>query len=254
MAEVLWYDYAYPGADLTGIPGVLRYLNNGSGGRPDLTKAEADSLLKAGKAIGPIWEKGITASSQGRDRGVTDAQTANAEADTLGIPSDVVIWYTVDNDYTPAQVTPYFEGVRSVPGRPVGIYGGFVIVEWAASAGIEWRWMAGAWNYGKGVSKYAHLHQRDVNVASGTTKVDRNVWLAPFPAWQGDDMPLTDAEMDKVASKAASKMLDTRIKEYGNHTVWELLGMAATNQTPASVDVAAIATAVADENARRQQS
>jgi hypothetical protein len=263
MAEILWYDYAYPTPDLTGIPGVLRYLNNGSGGRPDLTRTEVDSLLTAGKAIGPIWEKGITASSQGRDRGVADAQAANVEADKLGVPADVVIWYTVDNDYTPTQVTPYFEGVRSVPGRPVGIYGGFVIVEWAASVGIEWRWMAGAWNYGNGVSKYAHLYQRDVNVASGNTKVDRNVWLAPFPVWQGDD-PMADptpaqlkaygeAAADAVFARRFAKIKNSKdTTSLGDSIVWnEPLLDSVVDRTVSALsksnDPAAIAQAVLDK-------
>jgi hypothetical protein len=248
MAEILWYDYAYPTPDLTGIPGVLRYLNNGSGGRPDLTKTEVDTLLAAGKAIGPIWEKGITASSQGRDRGVADAQAANVEADKLGVPTDVAIWYTVDNDYTPTQVTPYFEGVRSVPGRPVGIYGGFVIVEWAASVGIEWRWMAGAWNYGKGVSKFAHLYQRDVNVASGTTKVDRNVWLAPFPVWQGDDMPTIQEIVKAIRADAGKTKEDADGWPLGSvlHAVvaQEVASVLRSEGVSGAADTAKIAKAV----------
>jgi hypothetical protein len=198
---------------------------------------------------------------------VTDAQAANVEADKLGVPTDVVIWYTVDNDYTPTQVTPYFEGIRSVPGRPVGIYGGFVIVEWAASVGIEWRWMAGAWNYGKGVSKYAHLYQRDVNVASGTTKVDRNVWLAPFPVWQGDDMPTADEVADAVLKRVFKKQPggkdDTSLQINAEWQGNEFAGLSrkldeltaavkALSAPPvATVDYAAIAKAVVDEDHRR---
>jgi hypothetical protein len=129
--------------------------------------------------------------------------------------------------------------------------------------------MAGAWNYGKGVSKYAHLYQRDVNVASGNTKVDRNVWLAPFPAWQGDDMPLNDADKAWIRQAIKDELTDKGKTDAGEarRMLGVILGwqspspgsreaefLAKMQGTASPVDVDAIAKAVVDEDHRRSES
>ena len=179
----LWADYSWARPDVTRYQGVMRYLDADRGTRPDLTGAEVNDLHRQGKPIGLIWQADKGGAGEGKQRGADDAQRANREADKLGAPDTAAIFYTVDADLSPAQVAPYFDGVRGVPGRPVGIYGSARIVEWAHDVGIPWRWQTLAWSRGR-ISKHAHLYQRDHNVDEGSGLLDRNVVYHPFPAWQ----------------------------------------------------------------------
>ena len=184
MTEILWADYSWARPDITPFAGVMRYLDdaNPATSRPDLTVAEVDAIHGAGKPIGLIWQMNGEKSraSRGFEIGELDARTANAKADELGATDDVAIFYTVDFDAQPAQVEAYVAGVRSVPGRPVGIYGSARIVDWATSVGIEWRWQTKAWSSGV-ISPNAHLYQRDF-----LGDLDRSVLFAPFPSWRPD--------------------------------------------------------------------
>lgn len=173
----VWCDYSWSRPDVAKYDGVLRYLETGSS-RPDLTADEAKALHSKNKPISPIWETTAGAAREGFDRGVEHAKRANAAADALGMSADAVIWYTVDSDLDPLVVAPYFDGVESVPGRRVGIYGSFRIVEWAAARGIDYRWQTLAWSGGK-VSDKAHLYQ-NVFLSS----IDENQQYRWFPAWE----------------------------------------------------------------------
>lgn len=186
MAEILWADYSWARPDVGKYEGVMRYLHANRGTRPDLTGAEVNDLHRQGKPIGLIWQADKGGAGEGKQRGADDAQRANREADKLGAPATAAIFYTVDSgSLSPADVAPYFAGVRSVPGRPVGIYGSADIVDWAHDVGIPWRWQTLAWSRGV-ISKHAHLYQRDHNVEDKppTGLLDRNVKYADFPAWE----------------------------------------------------------------------
>lgn len=174
-----WIDYSYARPDYSAYAGVLRYLETGSI-RPDLTVEEANAILQSGKPISLIWEAGKSSAGGGFDLGVTHAKAANAEADKLGASKSAVIWYTVDAEaLTPETVAPYFDGVRSVTGRPVGIYGCYKIVEWAHSVGINYCWQTKAWSGGL-VSAYANIYQYDFSDSSR----DLSQFISPFPAWE----------------------------------------------------------------------
>lgn len=174
-----WIDFSYARPDYSAYAGVLRYLETGST-RPDLTVEEANTILQSGKPISLICQFGKSVAGGGYDLGVTHAKAANAEADRLGAPQSVVIWYTVDAEaLTPEIIAPYFEGVRSVPGRPVGIYGSYKIVEWAHSVGINYCWQTKAWSGGL-ISSHANIYQYDFSDPSR----DLSRFYSPFPAWE----------------------------------------------------------------------
>src|SRR5699024_6639448 len=145
MAETLWADYSWARPDIDRYAGVMRYLEADRGTRPDLTGAEVADLHAQGKAIGLIWQADKGGAGEGKKRGAADAQRANREADKLCAPGSAAIFYTVDQDLNPSDVAAYFDGVRGVPGRPVGIYGSARIIDWAESVGIQWRWQTKAW-------------------------------------------------------------------------------------------------------------
>lgn len=206
MAEILWADYSWARPNVDRYEGVMRYLDADRGTRPDLTGAEVNDLHQQGKPVGLIWQADKGGAGEGKQRGAADAQRANREADKLGAPDTAAIFYTVDSgSLSPKDVAPYFAGVRSVPGRPVGIYGSADICDWAHGVGIDWRWQTIAWSRGR-ISKHAHLYQRDHNTQDKppTGLLDRNVKFADFPAWQPETVskPKEDAVPERWIKEA----------------------------------------------------
>jgi hypothetical protein len=123
--------------------GALRYL--GQDGRC-LDAAERDYLLGAGLSIGLIWETSARRPLKGKQAGINDAQDANREADEVGAPPNIPIFYAVDFEPTPAElngpVRAYFEGAMSVTGRPVRAYGCAAVVHQMCQV---WRWWESTW-------------------------------------------------------------------------------------------------------------
>lgn len=197
--ETLWADYAYQGVDLTGYAGVVRYLRNGSK-RQDLTVDEVKALRARGLQLAAFWQDGASSARLGYDRGVSDAQRADTEADALGAPAWWPIHFAVDDGtLTGPQVEPYFLGLLDTLRRPVGGYGGFAVVEHLSTLGIRWLIQASSWSAGR-ISSAAWLLQRDHNVPSGTSRVDVDVQLAPFSnAWR----PTVAGSMSPDQRKAA---------------------------------------------------
>lgn len=184
MVQYLDYSWSRPTQEqLAPYAGVLRYLETG-GSRPDLTLDEVKALHSWGKKICLIWEKGASDATSGFAGGAAAAMAANAEANKLGAPQTVPIFYTVDSDLSATVVKPYFDGIRSIAGRPVGIYGSFALMEWAATEGIPYRWQALGWAYNHGVSSKVQLHQATNNVSLGSgVTVDIDDVLAAVPTW-----------------------------------------------------------------------
>lgn len=172
------YSFARPSVSaLQPDDGVLRYVSHEPG--KNLTVAEAKTLRAAGKWIALVFEDGAQRALDGAAAGKADAEFANQQADALGYPKDAVIFYAVDFDATPGQVTAYFDGAKSVPGgRPVGAYGSIKIT------GIKlasYNWQTSAWS-GGAVDGSANLYQRQ-RPTHPVPGCDENVLLNPFPAW-----------------------------------------------------------------------
>jgi hypothetical protein len=185
MTLLVDYSAARPTPDTiksSGYSGVMRYLSNDPG--KNLQAAERDALLTAGLSIGLVWETYANRAAAGFTAGASDAKAAEAQAAALGMPLGLPIFYAVDFDADPAVVKAYFDGVRSVATRPVGIYGSLSVVDAALAGGwAAYAWQACAWSNGK-VSQRAHLYQRlSPTVAHPIGGTDENIVLRPFPLW-----------------------------------------------------------------------
>jgi hypothetical protein len=185
MTLLVDYSMARPTPDTiksSGYSGVMRYLSTDPA--KNLQPAERDALLAAGLSIGLVWETYANRAAAGFSAGAADAKGAEAQASTLGLPAGLPIFYAVDFAADPNVVKPYFDGVRSVATRPVGIYGSLSVVDAALAGGwAAYAWQACAWSNGK-VSQRAHLYQRlSPTVAHPIGGTDENIVLRPFPLW-----------------------------------------------------------------------
>jgi hypothetical protein len=127
---------------------ALRYL--GTGAR-DISRAELDRLHAAGIAVGLIWETTAQRPLAGYAAGRSDARRANEFAGQLGAPGWLPVFYAVDFPASDAQtrgeVAAYFEGCRSVPGRPVAAYGHYGVIEYLCGVlGITHGWQCAGWS------------------------------------------------------------------------------------------------------------
>lgn len=82
--------------------------------------------------IAPIWQTSANSAEYFiSGRGTTDAESAHARADELGIPNNVTIYFAVDFDAFGSaigdRIVPYFSEINSrnaqLGGRPIGVYG-----------------------------------------------------------------------------------------------------------------------------------
>lgn len=178
------YSWTVPSAatiKAAGYKFAMRYLS--ADRTKNLSAPEAKALLGAGLGIGLVWELHANRAAEGRTAGVADARAAETQATTLGYPATAVIFYAVDFDANPAQVSAYFVGVRSAARRPVGVYGSARVVEAVHAAGVPYVWQACAWSGGR-VSTVAHLYQRlRPTVPHPIGGTDENVLIEPFPMW-----------------------------------------------------------------------
>jgi hypothetical protein len=149
MSDPISYGVDYSSARPTpqslvdaGYTVVFRYLADDSRG---LTAPERDALHAAGLRIALVAESSTRRPLAGYTGGQEDARRYNALADRLDAPATTPIYYCVDvgggfpalADYP--LIRSYFEGLLSIPGRPVGCYGPYPILEDIALLGIDRR-------------------------------------------------------------------------------------------------------------------
>lgn len=198
--KLLDYSFARPApADIKnqGFAGVLRYLSPNAG--KNLTASERDGLRAEGLAIGLVWEWYAGRAKEGHDAGVQDGQAALAQANALGVPASVPLFFAVDYDAPESDqpaLNAYFQGVASVIGLDrTGVYGGYYIVKRLFDAGlVKAGWQTYAWSGGQWDSR-AQLRQtlngqwsgqvdfdEDENGLAGLWAADNNNPPAPVPA------------------------------------------------------------------------
>lgn len=177
-----------------GVKFVCRYLSAGAGGSKDLTPGEAKQLSAAGVNIVVVWETGAGRAKDGHHAGVLDAQAASRQARTCGMPNDRPIYFAVDFDGSSSEVTPYFQGVKSVLGWRTGVYGSYNVCKGLLDAGlVGWAWQTYAWSAGQW-DKRAHLQQysNDHNAAGVSCDYDRALFL-DYGQWRVGWSPGVDS-------------------------------------------------------------
>lgn len=128
---------------------VGRYLTGTVGGTRDKSLSVEEILLlkNHGIRIFPIFQEGgASASDFGYSIGREDANKALEAAKNLGIPSNTIIYFAVDYDFTEAQthsiVIPHFRGIKEVFDEKnalyrIGIYGSRNICSMVAEEGLS---------------------------------------------------------------------------------------------------------------------
>ncbi|RJQ77399.1 DUF1906 domain-containing protein [Pseudonocardiaceae bacterium YIM PH 21723] len=170
---------------------VMRYLWFPGQGHAYLTADEAQDLLGAGVAIGPIFESTADRAAQGWDAGVADANTAAGQLNTVGAPGDQVVYFAVDFDASEGQqgaINDYFRGAASVLGAGrVAAYGGYWPISRLFDAGlIAYGWQTAAWSGGN-VDNRISLFQRIGTSNVAGIDCDINELYKPAGLWGGED-------------------------------------------------------------------
>lgn len=190
MEPIAWgYDWAW--ADISaaevrsnGGTFAIRYL----GGGASLTPAERDELLHGGVSILLVMEQEDTMAEGGAARAVSAVATAEAQADSLGYPTNCPIFYADDhNDGDTSQEVAFFDKVAELARRPWGVYsGGNVCHEVSVRHPDAYTWRVETWYPAEWPAP--HLEQLAntrnpamVGVPEGS--YDTNLQYKPIPMW-----------------------------------------------------------------------
>lgn len=172
--DYAWSHPSVASMKAAGISFAARYLSNDAS--KNLTAAERDALHAAGISIVLVWETTGTSAQHGYSQGMADAAEARKQADALGFPKTLPIYYTVDYDATSGQlpsVLDYLHGAADAEGTKdrVGVYGSYAVVEAAAGAGFAFGWQTYAWS-GGAWSSHATIRQTHNDQSLGGADVD----------------------------------------------------------------------------------
>lgn len=187
----------------SGFRFACRYFSHDTSGK-NLTGAEAIRLRAHGVSIVSNWEYNKYDPLDGHAKGVSDAQTAIAQAIISGQPQGRPIYFSVDFDASTSQlatVAKYIDGAVSVLGKSrVGVYGGNRTVDYIVGKGhCPWGWQTYAWS-GDTISKHAQLYQYSNGHTLDGVSVDWDRALtADFGAWDvetAETPPTTETEDD----------------------------------------------------------
>jgi hypothetical protein len=283
-------DYAWdrPNLDVLWNSGkrfVCRYLAKLPNGKV-LSSSERAALHAKGFGIVLNWEQAAGDMLKGYATGVAHAKEALRQANALGAPAWVPIYFSCDTDVNDAQraaVAEYLNGAASVLGRSrVGVYGSYACIEHMVPTYATWGWQTYAWSGGKTSGK-AHFKQYKNGVTVAGADCDLNVSLKPnYGAWfpgntpaqagtaEAEDMNLSDTVNLPVSAYpegGATASVET-VLGYMNGRIIRLEAMltALTAKPAATVTVdpavltaalqepaflAALAKAVNDDNAKR---
>lgn len=131
---------------------VARYLSPDTS--KNLSAPELADLKAKGLPVVTVWEAGQTRALSGAPAGVADASSALAQANALGQPANAPIYFAVDFENTPEQLSTiddYLKGAASVVGQSrVGVYGSSSVVGHSFDIGTaKYGWQAAAWSGGQ---------------------------------------------------------------------------------------------------------
>lgn len=143
-----------------------------------VTRAEALKLWAAGINLILVWETTERAAMGGRGAGRQHAAEAVRQAKALGFPDDVVIYFAVDFNPQPSElstINAYFDGICEVmPWSRVGVYGGLRTIvaakdqSWARFLWQTYAWSGGVWHQ----SAHARQYHNGVTIGGGDLDLD----------------------------------------------------------------------------------
>jgi hypothetical protein len=156
-----------------------------------------DYHVRAGMAVGLVWEATPGRALQGSSAGTADGKAAELQANAIGYPVDAVIFFAVDQDTTSANyaaIQAYANAFNLNTRRPVGIYGEADVVDHFVTPGVQpvrYGWQTAAWSGGR-LSAKANLYQRTghpgwpVPATVAATAFDEDVAISrvPLAGWQ----------------------------------------------------------------------
>lgn len=129
-----------------GVTTIIRYIAAGLTGDEKVIKAgEAKAIAEAGLRLGLVYE--IGGKPFGSQIGQRDGTFVHFYAPTVGAPDGAIIWYAVDYDAGPNDMSGIIEAFTAFkaavsPKFRVGCYGsGLVCRELKAAGLIEARWL-----------------------------------------------------------------------------------------------------------------
>src|ERR1041384_3052743 len=219
-----------------GYPGVIRYIGAGSTGKRT-DAAEYRSHLAAGLTVLLVCQGTTTDGDRGFEGGADMARAALADIKVRAPGYSGPIFFTNDRTVLPNASTwrAYLDGAASVLGKGrVGAYG-FGNAMKAAIGHATYFWQAGR---RADVNPHVHIWQdNNTQVRVGGITCDRNLILKPITTVQEDDMPLTSAEIEKIADAAALKVWGYMNKAAGDTVdMHEQLQLAGWNYKGANDD------------------
>ncbi|WP_052432822.1 glycoside hydrolase domain-containing protein [Streptacidiphilus carbonis] len=168
--DIAWARPTVAQIQATGAKWVARYFSTDSS--KNLTPSEVHAYSAAGLGTVVVWETTTGRATQGYAAGVSDARAAESQRQTDGLPSNMPIYFAVDEDTSWSSVAQYFAGAASVVGRALtGVYGGFTVIEGAHTAGYTYLWQTVAWSGGRW-SSHASIRQTGAIVLGGNADID----------------------------------------------------------------------------------
>jgi hypothetical protein len=186
---------------------VVRYGGPGSDGK-QLHAAELAALRAAGLEVVANAEgapSGFRGTAAGRDW----ATSALAHFESLGMPPDRPIYFSVDwdagSDDWPA-IDAALLGAASVVGaQRVGVYGSYDVIAHCVAAGTaRWFWQTYAWSHGR-THPADHLYQYRNRVRIDGADCDLNRALTPdYGQWGFQEDDVDDDTIQKIAAAAAT--------------------------------------------------
>ena len=199
MTEYLGCDYAMradtalPEFKRRGFSFVARYLPSPGGTWKQITAEEAAAIAAGGLGIVSIWETdptkpGFFTPARGAQEGALALQAAKA----LGQPAGTPIYATVDYDVQDGDLVAidiYMQAFgTALNGRyPVGVYGGYRLIDYFAAQGKKWLWQTYAWSGGR-------LHPKAILYQfKNTSTIDYDRAFGDPGWWRPDGQPVTAA-------------------------------------------------------------
>jgi len=221
------YSTARPNLDQLWAAGkrfVSRYLAYTPNAKV-LTKTELTALHAKGFGVVLNWEQATGDMGRGRDVGVAHATEALKQANALGAPASVPIYFSADFDTNATSrgaVAAYLDGCASVLGLArVGVYGEADVIDAMIPAHATWGWQTYAWSTGR-VSDKAHFYQykNGVQLAGADTDLNRSL-KDSFGAWFAMDyQPYGPPKRDVGARDANTMLADLWGRWFNGRSPW----------------------------------